>query len=545
MTRFRLLALAAAVGALIVTAFASATTSIDVQANDPQVAGDATSNTTARFPTNKSNEPAIAVNPLNSQYLVAGANDEQLQPACGPGPVRGATAARNDCSFFPGVGTDGVYTSADGGSTWTNRGLLPGYSEFPGQPGTLVSDGDPRLAYGPAPDASGSFASARANDAYVNGTRVYYAGLASYAANAANGQQAPELLGVSTSDDNGITWGGPSVAASSSGFIFNDHEDIWADDSPSSPYFGRVYVSWTQFRDLTSCAEPVMIAYSDDGGRTWSGPNQLTAAHNCGIGGRQASNVRTDGNGNVYVSWIDSDQSGAIQAIAVSKNGGVTFTHTIKVANVDEMPDPIPGANFRDGSEPSLAVDQSSGAVYLAWSDLLGSTLGQMVVARSTDGARTWTTTQVGTARTGFAFFQGIDVAPNGRVDLGYQALKARDTSTYGTGNATVASYYSSSTDGGVTWSRPTRVSAFSDPAASAQNNLERQFWGDYNSLVSSNGNAWFIYTDTRNGVGCAAVDAYQHAVDGSGPAAAKPAPEDVCPAQYGNSDSFVSKITP
>src|ERR671937_319118 len=182
MTRFRLLALAAAVGALIVTALASATTSIDVQANDPQVAGDATSNTTARFPTNKSNEPAIAVNPLNSQFLVAGANDEQLQPACGPGPVRGATAARNDCSFFPGVGTDGVYTSADGGSTWTNRGLLPGYSEFPGQPGTLVSDGDPRLAYGPAPDGSGSFASARAADAYVNGTRVYYAGLASYAA---------------------------------------------------------------------------------------------------------------------------------------------------------------------------------------------------------------------------------------------------------------------------------------------------------------------------------------------------------------------------
>src|ERR671930_2506791 len=147
MTRFRLLALAAAVGALIVTALASATTSIDVQANNPQVAGDPTSNTTARFPTNKSNEPAIAVNPLNAQFLVAGANDEQLQPPCGPGPVRGAKAARNDCSFFPGVGTDGVYTSSDGGASWVNRGLLPGYSEFPGQPGTLVSGGDPRIAY--------------------------------------------------------------------------------------------------------------------------------------------------------------------------------------------------------------------------------------------------------------------------------------------------------------------------------------------------------------------------------------------------------------
>src|SRR5919197_2678091 len=236
---------------------------IERQANQPQVAGDASSNTTARFPTNKQNEPSIAVNPVDARFLVAGANDEQLQPPCGPGPVRGANAPANDCSFFPGVGTSGVYTSSDSGSTWTNRGLLPGYSEFPGQPGSLVSDGDPRLAYGPAPDANGSFASARAAHAFVNGTRVYYASLASFTSEAAQGNQAPELLGVSTSDNNGITWGGPYVAASSSGFIFNDHEDIWADDSPSSPYFGRVYVSWTQFRDLTSCAEPVMIAYSD------------------------------------------------------------------------------------------------------------------------------------------------------------------------------------------------------------------------------------------------------------------------------------------
>jgi hypothetical protein len=176
---------------------------------------------------------------------------------------------------------------------------------------------------------------------------------------------------------------------------------------------------------------------------------------------------------------------------------------------------------------------------------MLGSSVGQMVVARSTDKGQTWTTTEVGTAATGFAFFQGLDVAPNGRVDLAYQALDALDTSTYGTGNATIASYYTSSVDGGLTWSSPARVSAFSDPAASAQNNLERQFWGDYNTLVSVNGAAWFIYTDTRNGSGCAAVDAYQHSVDGSGPAASKPAPEDVCPAQFGNSDTFVSKITP
>jgi hypothetical protein len=39
-------------------------------------------------------------------------------------------------------------------------------------------------------------------------------------------------------------------------------------------------------------------------------------------------------------------------------------------------------------------------------------------------------------------------------------------------------------------------------------------------------------------------VDAYQHSLD-SGGTVAKRAPEDVCPAQFGNSAMFVSKINP
>jgi hypothetical protein len=151
-------------------------------------------------------------------------------------------------------------------------------------------------------------------------------------------------------------------------------------------------------------------------------------------------------------------------------------------------------------------------------------------------------------------------------VDIGYQALIASNPGTFGTGNAQIDSWYVSKPVNG-NWSAPIKVSnASSDPAASAQNNLARQFFGDYNTLVSTNARAWFIYTDTRTGVGCPAVDQYQQAILGtsvvrgdmadrvaartgqnpySHEPGTKPAPQEHCGSQFGNSDAYVSVITP
>ena len=84
-----------------------------------------------------------------------------------------------------------------------------------------------------------------------------------------------------------------------------------------------------------------------------------------------------------------------------------------------------------------------------------------------------------------------------------------------------------------------------SDPAASAQNNFSASSGATTTRSSRRTRKAWFIYTDARHGVGCPPVDAYQHGLDGSGPAVAKPAPPTSCPSQFGNSDVFVSTITP
>jgi len=290
-----------------------------------------------------------------------------------------------------------------------------------------------------------------------------------------------------------------------------------------------------------------MVAFSADGGATWSKPNQLSAAHNNGsVGGRQGSTVRTGPDGKAYVFWEDGDNKvGNKMVFASSSDGGVSWGRPSDIAPVRDIADPIPGANFRTDSFLSAAIDQRSGAVYGAWADATGGA-GHIVVTKSTDKGTTWSTpTTVSAAVNGYAFFQGLDVAPTGRVDVAYQALKATSMTTYGTGNARIDSFYTSSSNGGSTWSTPVKVSSVSsDPAASAQNNLRRQFWGDYNTLVSTDTAAFFIYTDSRNGVGCAAVDAFQHSIDAGAPIA-KPAPPTACAAQFGNSDAFVSKITP
>src|SRR6266702_2232828 len=274
-----------------------------------------------QFSQNKQNEPAITRDPLTG-VLIAGANDEIEQPLC-PGTT---TPLASPCPFAPGVPTSAFYRSTDG-KTWTG-GFLPGFDTI-----GRVSGGDPSLDYGPrlCPNVTFSFSC---------GTTIYYASLA---------DPFPEFGGeqvtVSRSYDDALTWANPVEATTTDNKSnFDDHEWVAVDHISGSTHFGRVYVNWAVFCNTCSGNGNVKlyVAHSDDEGRTWSKAVQVSAANNnTPQGFRETGQMAVSSKGTVEVFWTenaDSTKLPSLQVVAISTDGGQTFSAPITIAQVTDYP---------------------------------------------------------------------------------------------------------------------------------------------------------------------------------------------------------------
>ncbi len=487
--------------------------------------------TAAHFPQNKQNESPMAVNPLDAQNAITGANDEIEEPDCTP-----ATGGSSSCPFNANTDTTGVYVTKNGGGTWSKQILHWGASG-------LRSDGDPVVAFGPKPNGSGGFT-------FANGARAYFGSLAGIAG--APFASSLELLAIAHSDDGGTTWSAPVVATTRDNPVsFNDKLAVWADANPSSPFFGFVYVSWTLFTGNptlnfgeanTFSPEPIMLARSTDGGMTFERPRQLSPAFNTfPVGGRQGSTIRTSSGGDVFVFWDGSQNLQSAILAARSTDGGVRFGRPFLVAFKNDVPPVFPGASFRTNSAPLVDID-AAGNLYVVWADY---TKGHSVVklAKSTNSGASWAVSTAANVAGRSAFYPAVAVS-SGKVFIGFNAIDDKPAGTApGAGVVTYDAYYVLSMDGGASFGTPVKISAqSSDPDAATTNGLRAQFLGDYNGAAASpDGSFWFSWTDTRNGVPCAAVDAWR----ASGFTTTKPNIYDACPSNFGNSDIFVAHVTP
>lgn len=550
----------------------------------------------APFSQNKQNEPAIAVDANHQNVLVSGSNDEIDMEACNAG-------TDNTCPFTPGVGVSGIYFSFDSGTSWvqptysgwTGRDCLgvPGNTDPPCQPhvgriGTLpkyyenglVSDGDPALAFGPKPDASGHFS-------WANGSRLYYVNLTSNFANNKRDEtfKGYEAIAVSRTDNvqaaaagDANAWFDPVIVSKQSSTTFSDKEQLWADNAASSPFFGNVYICWASFLSNShgnALPQPLIVGTSTDGGATWT-QKQVTSASNNPFNtnqgfGRSGCTVRTDSHGVVYVfanQFAVGTPGQGSHIMVKSFDGGHNWTRPVNIGlAVDTcfmtqfdgsgfrcVMDGVGGA--RDDLSASPSIDIANGAptgagatneILRTWVDgRNGVNHEHVFVSYSRDGGDSWSAPAATETAGDRGYYSAIAISPRGTdAYLVYNAFTTplrQDTTSPRTLVATVKHADIGSNGAPGAWTELHRTPP-GDPRASAQNNLWLEFLGDYVYAVATNTYGAAVWNDMRNGADCPAIDAWraaaQQAIRNGTPVPTKPAVQQVCPANFGNSDIY------
>jgi hypothetical protein len=115
--------------------------------------------------------------------------------------------------------------------------------------------------------------------------------------------------------------------------------------------------------------------------------------------------------------------------------------------------------------------------------------------------------------------------------------------------------YFTESSDRGATWASPRAIETAGDrgfytaprsrrdgrprdPRGSRANALTDEFLGDYVYAVAARDYGAAVWSDTRNAADCPAIDAWRMSLQ-TGSALPTPAPQQDCPATFGNSDIF------
>jgi hypothetical protein len=162
-------------------------------------------------------------------------------------------------------------------------------------------------------------------------------------------------------------------------------------------------------------------------------------------------------------------------------------------------------------------------------------------VSYSRNGGSTWSAPAAAESAGDRGYYSAIAISPHGTdAYLVYNAFTTplRNDTTSPRSLVGVVKHADIGAGGAPgAWSELHR-SPSGDPRGSSQNNLFLEFLGDYVYAVATNTYGAAVWNDIRNAADCPAIDAWR-ATAQVNHAAPKPAPQQDCPATFGNSDIF------
>jgi hypothetical protein len=555
------------------------------------------------FAQNKQNEPAAVVNPAVPTIAAAGVNDEIDLEACNnrddktcpftPGVGVSGVYFSDDSGSTWTQPTYQGFTARDClGLVGTSSAPADNCDPHPGPIGTLpryyenglVADGDPAVGFGPRRAANGKFS-------WANGWRLYYANLASNFSSERSETtfKGFEAIALSRLDSenyarakagDNTAWKDPVIVTKQNSALFSDHEMIAVDDAQSSPFFGNVYICNAAFRsqEIGGFPEPIVVNTSSDGGDTWMRKQVSPAFNNNTQPGRQDCQVNTDSKGTVYVFWQGTEQGVKRSAIFVTRSfdGGKRFDRPRVVTYFDEtgLPDFTNSGSFtfdgiagaRDGTFPTVDIANGapSGAgatdqIVVAWSngptpsDTNPGANEQVRVVWSRDQGSSWTTASIASPASDRPDFPAVAISPDGGdAYLTYMNFLQPWQSTTASPRlmqGVVRHAEVNRTTGVIGAWTDIHRGPTGDARGSSQNNLLAGFLGDYDYAFATNDFVLAVWNDVRNAADCPAIDAYRQQVadgtaSGSTSDPTRPAPNNDCPATFGNSDIWGGSYT-
>lgn len=295
----------------------------------------------------------------------------------------------------------------------------------------------------------------------------------------------------------------------------DDMEILAVDNTPASPFYGRMYVVWK------GESGQIQFTYSDDGAKWFAGGIALTGLNEFGKTA-QTPWVAVAPNGDVYVTWVVLTAASDAQThtydieVAASTNGGATFAarpsplqgalaphdtanSACKENAWDSVTLPALLGNIRYYPPPPQIAVGADGVIHMVYSyDPDGADTGDVVdvfYRQSTDQGQTWSA-ELRLNDDGGSndqFFPSISVSGQGRVVAAWYDRR-NDPDNYLFEVFARASY-----DNGVTWAASEKVSDAQSPVV-IDDEIALCYHGFYDQQFQDEGHAYLFWSDDREG---------------------------------------------